>query len=501
MMNSKPKNITYFYEKFKAVLLVFLMILCIVQIGILWSSQSGSFPISLFSNLKSSSPTSIDESKSEYLLPYRVVISTGFDGEHYLIPNGSNEYKTLWKGAKEYIRQALVNKPKQIQPFTQDAWGTLVANKPYTFEFKTQIPIDIIKWTLDDIKTPAGEGLAGIYKVVICPDDADNSYSDTLYIRDNKNIYTYEIKNYTSNALDKDEFSEIYTKMQSNTDVKPYQMAIEKLRKFPISLDLLGIFSGKKSEESYPNITCQPIEGLADTEYTYENLNKMAQDLFGNATNNYDPDLDVNGSVVFKKGDGVYRLYKNSILEYRFTGIQGIVYKPSVLEAYKKAIAFILEHRSQNNIMSNVSVYLNSYEEKQGSYIFKFDYSVTLGEGKGEIPIILKDYQIPIPNSTNKLDNSISIEASSRNVLHFEWLALKFKVDKRLENYEWNFGDMYEKVYKNNVELKKEEFSVKDFGIYYVLNYPKMQEHSITPSFVLFTKAGRYDITMEGNNK
>ncbi|MHB8062753.1 MAG: hypothetical protein ACYDG2_08995, partial [Ruminiclostridium sp.] len=390
-------------------------------------------------NFKNTSPTSIEDSKREYLLPYRVMISTGFDGDHYLIPNGSKEYNTLWDGAKQYIEQALVNKPKQIQTFTEDAWGTLAANKPYTFEFKTQIPIDIIKWTLN-INSSLGQGLSSIYKIIISPDDSDNSYADTLYLRDDKNIYTYELKNFKGNALNKDEFNRIYDQQQSNINAKNYQLAIEKYRRFQISKDLLGIFSDKK-QEIYPKFICEPIESLAEQDYNSDNLKDMAKDLFGNAGKDYAFDLDVNGSVVFTKEDGVYRLYKNSILEYRYTGNQENEVKLSVLEAYKKAIAFLLEHSSQNDIMKDVSVYLNSITEEQGSYTFNFDYSISLGEGKGEVPIILNNYQIP--NSSNQLNNSISIKASSKKVTHFEWLALKFKVDNSQDSYEWNFADMY----------------------------------------------------------
>lgn len=495
-MNTKSKNIKYFYEKFKAFLLVFLMVLCIVQIGILWSNQSGRFPISLFRDSKSTSATSIGESKSDYLLPYRIVLSTGFDSDHYLIPNGSKEYNSLWDGAKFYIKQALVSKPTRMQTFSEDVWGSLVANKPYFFEFKTQIPIDIIKWTLN-LNSSAGEGLSSIYKVVICPDDSDNSYSDTLYIRDDKKIYIYDLKNFTGEALNKDEFNSFYTQLLSNTNAKKYQLAIEKYRKFKISQDLLGIFSKKR--EQYPNITCKPVSGLDKPNYNYDNFDQMAQDLFGKARNDYGFDKDVNEAVVFKKQDGVYKLYKNSILEYSYTGNQTNEIKPSMLDAYKKVIAFLLEHRKQNNIMSSISVYLNSIEEKQGLYIFNFDYSISLGEGKGEIPILLKDYKIP--NSNDYLNNSISIKASSKNVIQFKWLALKFTVENNQEDYEWNFADMYEKVYKTNAELRNQEISVKDFGVYYVLNYPKAQEHLITPSFVLFTKDRSYDILMKGNNK
>ncbi|PYG87179.1 hypothetical protein LY28_02315 [Ruminiclostridium sufflavum DSM 19573] len=496
-MNSKSKNIKFYYEKVKAILLVCLIILCIVQIGILWSNQSYSSPISLFSNSnsKNSSPVSIDDTKGEYLLPYRIAISTGFDGEHYVIPNGSKEYTTLWNGARQYIDQALETKPQKIQPFNEDDWGTLVANKPYTFEFKTQIPIDIIKWTLN-MEDSEGEGLSGIYKLVICPDDSDNSYADTLYVRDDKNIYIYSINSAKNDILSYSVFNEIYTKQKSDINSKSYQMAIEKYRKFEISKDLLSVFSGKR-QDSYPDFICEPISGLDKEEYSYDDFYDMALDLFGNARIDYDFDVDVNGSVVFKKADGVYRLYKNSILEYKYTGNQTNIEELNVLEAYKKALSYLLESRSQNDIMSNITVYLSSIDIKQGSYIFNFDYSISLGEENGEVPILLKDYKIP--NSDNQLlSNGISIEASSKKVISFKWLALKFYVDNNIENYEWSFVDMYSKMYDKYSELKN-EFSAKDFGIYYVLKYPQMQENIITPSFVLFTKDGVYDILMEAN--
>ncbi len=494
-MNNK-NNVNFFYERFKAILLICLIILCIVQIGFLWSNQSYSFPISFFSNsnLKSSSPVSIDDLKGEYLLPYRIAISTGFDEEHYVIPNGSKEYITLWNGAKQYIDQALETKPQKVQPFNEDDWGTLVANKPYMFEFKTQIPIDIVKWTLD-LDDTKGEGLTSIYKLVICPDDSDNGYADTLYIRGDNNIYTYGIKNINNNSLNYSVFNEIYTDQKTNTNSKSYQMAIEKYRKFEISKDLMSVFSGKKIE-SYPDIICEAINGLDKEEYNYDDFYDMALDLFGNARIDYDFDLDVNGTVVFKKADGLYRLYKNSVLEYN-TGNQQNTSELNVLESYKRALSYLLEHRSQNDIMSNITVYLNSIDVKQGFYTFNFDYSISLGEEKGEIPILLKDYKI---NNESQLNNSISIDASSKTVLSFKWLALKFYVGNNIDSYEWSFVDMYSKMYNSHSELKN-EFSAKDFGIYYVVNKPQMQEYRITPSFVLFTKDGLYDILMEVNDK
>ena len=500
MMNMKSKNTGYYYEKFRAFMLVFLMVLCIVQVGILWSSQSGSLPF--FSGSKIESQASIEDKKGDYLLPYRVFISTGFMQDHYIIPNGSSEYDTLWGGAKLYLTQALNIKPKQTEPFSEGKWGTLVANKPYTFEFKTEIPIEIIKWILN-LKPSAGEGLSSIYKVVICPDDPDNSYSDTLFIRDNKNIYTYEIPNSNEKALGKEEVRSIYTKQQMGTSSKNYEIAIEKYRKaetIKITQDMLAPFSQKRVE-SYPDVIYSSFGDQDGKEYDISEYNAIARELLGEAKNDYDPDVDVNGSAVFKKSDSVYRLYNNSVLEYRYIGSQGNAEKTKVLEAYKKAMGFIMEHSSQSekSFMSNITIYLKSITEGTNSYTFDFDYSISLGDEGGEMPILMKNFKMP--NSDKQLDSSISIEASAKRVLHCEWIALKFKVDKNLDSYEWSFVDKLAEVFNTYSELEQKELSANDFGIYYVLSYPKTQGHLIAPSFVLYTMDGRYDIPMKGNIK
>lgn len=501
-MNNKSKDIGYYYEKFRAFLLVFLMLLCVVQVGILWSSQSGSFPVSflssIFSNTLGENRASIEESKGDYLLPYRVMISTGYKDDHYIIPNGSADYNTLWEGAKLYISEALELKPKNIQDFNEDKWATIVANNPYTFEFKTQIPIEIIKWVIGQNKISAGEGLSGIYKISICPDDPDSNYLDTLSIRDDKNIYTYEIPNFNEEALNKEEFNKIYLKQQSNFNSKNYEIAKEKYgSKINITQDMLGPFA-KKSTEIYTSITCLPFAGLdGKTKSFPDEYNSIAKELFGQARSDYEPDLDVNGTPVFKKLDSVYRLYSNSVLEYRFIGSQGNTERTKVLDAYKKAIGFIMDHSSQSDFMSGISIYLKSITESQNSYIFNFDYSISLGEENGEVPLLIKNYKSQKNNS--QLDYSISVQASSKRVIHCDWIALKFKVEKNFKSYKWDFADMHAEVFKAYTELKNTEFSAKDYGIYYLISYPETLDKSITPSFVLYTDDGRYDIPMKGN--
>ena len=498
MIKLNSHKVRFYLEKLKTAFLIFLIVLCVVQVGILWSTQSSSFPFlsSLFSDSKIALQVSVEDTKAKYLLPSRIVLSTDFDGDHFVIPNGSKDYNRIWNGAKLYLAQALDIKPQKTQPFNDKLWGELAASKPYMLEFSTSVPIDIIKWVLN-LKPSAGDGLPGIYKIIICPDDTDNGYSDTLYIRDDKNIHTYSLTSKIS-SLRVEEFTEIYSPLKDSKTAKNYQTAAEKWGKseeinFP--KDMLGPMLDN-SDETYPSITCSTFSGMDETELNsmdYEDYEKIASELFGESSRDYDYDRDINGSVVFKRLDIVYRLYKNSVLEYKYTGSQTATYNLKLLDAYKKAIEFIIDINKQNNFMSKVNVYLSSYEEQSNSYVFKFDYAVVVNEQYGEVPVILKDYSSA--KGMDNQENCIIIEANSKRVVHCQMIPVKFKIGKSV-NYQWAFQYMYSKAFEKYPELNNKNLSVKNFGIYYVLSNADLKEH-IAPSFVLFTEDnGRYVVPL-----
>ncbi|WP_024832583.1 hypothetical protein [Ruminiclostridium josui] len=494
MIKLNSTKVGLYFEKLKTLFLIFLIVLCVVQVGILWSTQSSSFPFlsSLFSDSKIALPVSVEDTKSKYLLPSRIVMSTDFDGDHFVIPNGSKDYNNIWDGAKTYLAQALDSKPQKTQSFDDKLWGKLSASKPYMIEFKTSIPTDIVKWVLN-LKPSAGDGLSGIYKIIICPDDPDNGYSDTLYIRDDKNIYTYSLVNRIT-SLRSEEFTVMYDILKDNPASKNYQFAAEKWGKseelnFPN--DMLGPMLDN-TVEAYPSITCSTFSGMDEADLNsldYEDYEKIASELFGESSSDYDYDRDINGSVVFKRLDIVYRLYKNSVLEYKYTGSQTSAYNLRLLDAYKKAIEFIIDVNKQNNFLSKVNVYLSEVEENSNSYTFKFDYSIMVNEQEGEVPLILKDYSVA--KGMDNQENAIIIEANSKRVVHCQMIPVKFKVGKPL-NYQWAFQYMYSKAFEKYPELSNKEMSVKNFGVYYVLSNSALKEN-IVPSFVLYTEDnGRY---------
>lgn len=495
-MKINLKSISHYFEKFKTILLVFLIVLCVVQVGILWSTQSRSFPFlsSLFSDSKTTSLVTVEDSKAKYLLPSKIVLSTAFDGDHIIIPNGSKEYVRVWEGAKWYISHVLDARPQKIQSFNEKVWGRISASKPYMLEFKTAIPIDIVKWVLN-LKPSAGGGLSSIYKIIVCPADPVTGENATVYIRDDKNIYTFVITDSKNSALGSDEFTDIYTNLKENTNAKNYQSAAEKWEDTNISKDMFGPML-ENTGEDYPSITCTTFSGMDESDannYKYEDYERIASELFGKSSSNYDYDTDINGSVVFKKTDIVYRLYRNSVLEYKYMENQTSTYDLRLLDAYKKAIEFIIDINRQNNFLSNVNVYLSFFEKKSNSYIFKFDYGIVINDKYGEVPVLLKDYAIA--KGMDNLDSCISIEANSKRVTHCEMIPLKFKSGK-MSKYEWAFTNMYQKEFEEYPELNKKDISVKNFGIYYVMSNNVLKKH-IDPSFVLYTADDNYVVPLK----
>ncbi|MDF2881139.1 MAG: hypothetical protein K0R54_1696 [Clostridiaceae bacterium] len=498
-MHKRSKEFRYYFEKFRALLLVFLIILCIVQVGILWSSQSGSFPFlsSFFADSKFTSQASLEEMKINYLLPYRIVLSNGYDNDHYIIPNGSNEYKVLWSGARDYLSKGLETRPTKTEAFSEELWGSIVANKPYYFEFKTQIPVDIIKWVLN-IKKPA-EGITEFNKLVISPEDPDNNYSDTLYLRDKNSIYTYVLSDFKGDTLGQNVSASIYNSLKSRPNPLNYKIAIETGRKSSLPKDMLAPLSTSSLEE-YVNVTCVPFSGLQEGTSSLSDYDSIQKELFGEIRNDFLPDEDVYGSAVFKKSDGdsVYRLYKNSVIEYKYTGNQGVSEKSKLLEAYQKAVDYIMEMDARSNFMTGINVYLKSITEVNNSYIFKFDFSISQGGEHGEVPILLKDFKLP--NSRQPLDSAITIEATSKRVLQCRWIALKLKVDKNYKEYQWNFPEFVDKTYSSYSQLAKGNLPLQNYGINYVIKSPMPANHTISPSFVLFNQDGSYDVPLEANN-
>lgn len=481
-----------YFERFKTISLGMLIILCIIQVGILWSTQSNRFPIyffnSIFSNLNPMSQASAEKVKGEFLLPSKVVLSAGYEKEHYIVGNGSKDYKSLWDNATQYLTKALQKKPKQIKTFNEDDWGKLVANKPYIFEFKTPIPTEIFEWVLNSKNSSE---IGNIYKFIICPEDQDNNYQDTVYIRSDKNIYTFDLEK-NSGGLGGNTFSVYYNELKSNTYSRNYEMVLEKYPNPPIKISqdmLLPIAT--KSFESYPDIEVSPfVSGQLEGDAIY---NQISKKLLGSSRNDYDPDEDVNKSIVFKKMDSVYRINKDSIIEYKYIGDEGSYEKLKVLDAYKNAIDFIINHCKNNNMLSGVTVYLSEIKQNEGSYTFKFDYSINLENE--QVPILIHDFLIP--ENQKKLNSMIELTASTKRVLNCEWFGHVFTASDKVKPYQWSFPSMIDKMYEAYPKLKNMEFSAQQAGIYYVISNNSFQLKQVRPKFVVFTKDGNYDIQLK----
>ena len=485
----------YYTEKFKTLLLATLVVTCIIQVGILWSSQSGSFPFSFLGSVFSSNPMSqatSDDIKGDFVRPYKVILSSGYESDHFIIENGSEDYKLLWENAHKYLAMVLGDKPKQVMDYNPDDWGRLVASRPYAFEFKTSIPIELIEWAIET--KCSSEGPRDIYKFIISPNDTDNNYSDMIYIRSSNKIFVYEMPKGTTNSIGAETFLRLYNSYTNRPNAKNYEFAFEKFRtkQGAISQDILTPIT-KISYELYPDTEISPLFESSIQNGSYD-LDSISEKLFGDSVNDLFPDYDGNGALVFKNGENIYRIYKDSTIEYRYIGFQVAADKPNLLDAYKKAITFLIEHSKHNKLLSGVNVYLKSVEEKTQSYVFQFD--ITIDTKDGQVPVLVNNYDV----AGNKLSSVISIEVNSKRVVHGQWIATTFKPSEYSKEYQLNISEVADNLAVNYPTLDTAKISIRDVEACYVLKYTG-KTISVSPRVAIFTDDNLYDIPLKQTEK
>ncbi len=486
----------YYTEKFKTLLLAALVVTCIIQVGILWSSQSGSFPFSFLDSIFTSNPMSqatSDDVKADFVRPYKVILSSGYESDHFIIENGSEEYQLLWEGSQKFLAKVLGDKPKLIEDYDPDKWGRLVASRPYAFEFKTSIPTEIIEWVIET--KCSDEGPKNIYKYIVSPNDIDNNYSDMIYIRSADKIYSYELPANTTESIGKDTFARLYNSYITKPNAKNYEFAFEKFRtkQGAFSQDILTPIT-KVSYELYSDVEISPLFESSIQNGNYD-LDAISQKLFGDSVIDLFPDYDQNGALVFKNGENIYKVYKDSTLEYRYIGLQVPSEKPKILDAYKKAITFMIEHSKHNKLLSGVNVYLKSIEEKTLSYVFEFD--ITIDTKEGQVPILLNNYEV----GGNKLSSIISIEVNSKRVTHGQWVAMTFNPSDYNNEYQLNISEIADSLATNYPTLDTAMISIRDVEACYVLKRYTEKSISVSPRVAIFTEDNCYDIPLRQSNQ
>ncbi|MCX7747144.1 MAG: hypothetical protein N2645_09670 [Clostridia bacterium] len=496
------------FEKLKFFILIILVVSSLIQVGILWGYQNHGLPINFLSVFfqtdgSAHAGADIERDKDLYFIPNRMVLSDGsLTQQHWLIGMKNTHYQKLWEESKGYIRSIFKSSSKQIIPPTtidEDTWGKIVSSKPIMIEFKTGINPEIIKWFLgmtgseSDIH-PSSE-LPAIEKLLISPSDEDFSGQNVVFIREGNNLYTYAVEppeNLT--VLNAGGLKELFRTLLEDTTLNSYSITkemspVNQKNKLSIAQDILAISPATRYRDLYSIGSALP-EIITMTDY-----DKIGDMLLGRESSSYTPDLDKNGSALFKKTNNIYRLYKDGVMEYKYLEKQDISNSLNLTTAFENAMKFINEKRG---LVRDVNIFLSGIEARKDSYIFTFDYSLSFEDEIAEIPIIFENYKVL--ENEKQLGNAITINANSKRVLECLWIIRNFEKSAEPRKYDIGYFNFLENAFSINKDLKNKESNISEINICYKITNDNSKNASIIPEWQVASSLGDFYVPFQSIN-
>jgi hypothetical protein len=493
-------------ERFTFIILIALILISFIQLRILWNHRFLFGLTTFFSDGKSTTQIDYNIARNEFFTPYDVIVSEGIDKYCAVITDKGNQtYKKLWNEAKEYLKTIInTNKSQAVFPESSlnvDEWAKLTANKSITFEFKTNIKLQLLSWFLGEQYTSPQVKFTGLYKMIICPYlDNVNDGICVIYIRDDKRIYKYTVNTNLSYKtwMKIEDYNNTFNKIDKDlTGITKYNIIKtcypEKLSYGP---DLLGVANGP-AERPIGSITCSTPEGLRMKGVYIENeFDDIAKRIIGPEMDGYNRSIDSRNTIEYTNQNNVYRVYGDGLVEYK--------YLPEVLnsdkgepgEAFQNAYKFISRLTSaSSNMLSGVRLYLSYFYELSDCYEFGFDYVLynkinTLSENSNGIPIFIT-YK-PLDNDIKLLEHAITVKSNSKSVIECYSLLKTFKVDK-FHQYNVSFPDLMDKASKDINGFNK--LQINEAIIAYKIHDVKSIQ-SLIPVWELKTKSGNYSVPM-----
>ncbi len=463
-------------ERIKFYTLVFLVLLSLLQVGILWNLENYGVPTNFFVHLFAEVNTgSLSVQINDYIKPYRIIVSEGFDESHWILNESNIYFNKLWVDIEPYIKDILKSvKPINRLQFTKERWGDLVVKKSYIFEFNTLISRNLFKGFFNISESLSNDSPEGILKLIVLPfEDVDNKF--IIYVYDGKEIFEYSMS-INSNGLSRSDINTMFLSFKDPSSLLPIFSVIKEVipndnkSLFKISPDI-PVFVENNKYIKLPSIVYKVPDTINTTNNKKLDIIKLADSILNEDKENYDYGRNVNDSIIFKSFNNIYTMNKDGVLEYRNLSDTEDSDKNVETQAFEKAITFIEERKK---LISGVSIYLSSVKEDKENkcFVFSFDYKI------GDYPIYFND-----SNHKNVcLANAIKISANSQRVFNCQWYLGKFNILSHEASYNVNFEDMLEETFNQYATIDHKDFSIEDINISYIVD-PKNVTSSINPSW------------------
>ena len=462
----------------KSLLMIFLILLSLLQMGILWTEKNPGVPF-LFSSQKlwyNDHSVDIDKVKENYIQPEKIMVSEGSGGLYWTLNRQDSLFHAIWNDLKQsYFKQILQIRPVEGSKSYERDWYSLIGMKCIVVEFKNPIRSEIVRWVIGKEST-FSTTLKQIYKIAIFPSESINNNENTFYVFDGETVYKYLVKIEQGN-LKKEDYIKAIRNIHQNENIIP----MNRLNYFYPSVENEELFVSleeNRERKIWDLLVKTPDKIILNR----DNVDKIEDYLLGDK---YKSSMvrkfgEDGTSIIFSDTEQVLRYYKNGFLDYQYRN-KSLGDKGTVNEAFEKSLTFI-EYR-RNNLIEGVDILLSKIEEKSENYVFTFDY-------------VLDGMEIKIMDSQNQtVKPAITIVANSDRVVDVKWYIKTFSNNDYYNYYSLYFFDIFENKMIQEYPQVLYSTDISDISISYICPENSMRAE---PYWIIKTDEQDIFLRMQG---
>lgn len=451
-----------FLERYSFIILICLVFTSLLQVGILWSYHNHGVPIS-FLKMVMGYEQEEKLNRGDFFRPYKINILNGYDEPDISLTLRYEDFGGYWEILKDNL-VGIFNDGEiaLVEDYSDEKWAGYLRKPGVLAKFHNEFHVDMLKYFLD-LDEESQIQIESLEKILFSLDSRRRNVD--VYIVNSQNIYSYRM------AVN-DEFKALFD--------ESFLEGIDEKRFFGFSL-LQEIFPQKEMAPFYflpdvdvyvrgerflpiNNLQVSLPEWLGKEKQELKYVNKAANDILGEDRYSYHADIDEAGNVVLGNINHIYRISSDGFLEYKYLGDNINSQEVIVGEAFEKAIDFIIEKNSWNNLNH---LYLSDayYEDDKNLYTFVFDYAVD------DLLVLFKS------SDGTGYENFASITTDGYNVLDANMVVRKISIQNTVNYFDTSF-----RAFSANL-FELEDMNIKELFVGYVHDLDS--EGSINPYWLI----------------
>ena len=464
-------------ERIKDYILIWLISLSVLQLGFYWTYQNKDMLTTFWNKIYKRDKTSFEI--NEFFRPDRIIVSEGFDGNHFILKKNIQEYNYLWNDAKKYLKEFLkTGDYEEETPYTDEIWGNIIIKKSIMLEFDGDIDSALISTFLGN-NFKANILPQNIKKVVMQPFESVNN-TMIFYVASKDNIVKVcsPIK---QNRLSKEFYDNLINSVSDKNILTNYSLMKEifpnnTTAPFNICSDVLIAIDENSVERYNTYFSMLPI--LLDDITLNDNsdLDDLSEEILGSNKDYYDIGVDLDNTIVFKNLESIFRIYKDGLLEYKYLGNIHDDLGNNIAKSFKKTTEFVagLKELIEGADITLVKTEKVTNKDMQG-YKFIFDYKLD------DVPVVINNYKSNvIPDVT--LNNAIEIISTNSRVVSCFWILRDFDTAITDVEYCVGFAQLLDDLFVQ-YNLDKDRFQILDIDDSYVINFE--EEDVLVPNIMI----------------